>query len=100
MVGAVVGCMMKAAVEKGDVKELAELIRQDPGFNVNTQDEYGCTLLHNACCDSKRSAVIPLLLAHPDIDVHVKNTDGAAPFYLACYNGTTSSVRLMLKDSR
>ena len=26
---------MLAAVESGDAKELAELIRQDPGFDVN-----------------------------------------------------------------
>jgi len=29
------GVMMKAAVKKGDAKMLAELIRQDPGFDVN-----------------------------------------------------------------
>jgi len=26
---------MKAAVESGDVKKVAEMIRQDPGFKVN-----------------------------------------------------------------
>jgi len=92
---------MWAAVCDEDAKKLAELIREDPGFDVNgDMDGLGRTLLHYACSGDSRSAVIPLLLAHPGIDVHVKNTDGAAPFYLACYNGTTSSVRLMLKDSR
>ena len=61
--------------------DLAELIRQDPGFDVNVdQDGDGCTLLHFACYDSKRSAVIPLLLAHPDIDVNVKDNYGCTPF--------------------
>jgi len=93
--------MMQAAVEKGDAKELSELMRQDPGFEVNkVQDRNGWTLLHFACLDSSRSAVIPLLLAHPDIDVNVKNIYGYAPFYLACYHGYTSCVREMLKDSR
>jgi len=27
--------MLAAAVREGDAKELAELIKQDPGFNVN-----------------------------------------------------------------
>jgi len=37
---------MQAAVGKGDVKELAELMRQDPGFKVNgDMDGLGRTLL-------------------------------------------------------
>ena len=38
---------MLAAVEWGDTKKLAELIRQDPGFDVNMDHENGppyCTL--------------------------------------------------------
>ena len=93
--------MMQAAVEKGDAKELSELMRQDPGFEVNkVQDRNGWTLLHFACLDSSRSAVIPLLLAHPDIDVNVKNTYGCTPFFYACVTGRASCVREMLKDSR
>jgi len=91
---------MLAAVKSGDAKKVAELIRQDPGFKVNMdQDGNGYTLLHYACRDSSRSAVIPLLLAHPDIDVNVKDKGGYPPFYYACY-GYTSCVRQMLKDSR
>jgi len=91
---------MKAAVEKGDAKKLAEMIRQDPGFNVNMDENgYGVTLLHEACLGDSSSAVIPLLLAHPDIDVNLKNKYGQTPFYWAC-NGNTSCVRELLKDSR
>jgi len=65
---------MKAAVLTGDAKKLAELMRQDPGFNVNLdQYGYGDALLHYACFTSGTSAVIPLLLAHPDIDVNLKS---------------------------
>ena len=81
--------------------KVAELVRQDPGFNVNMDLGYGCTLLHFACERDSRSAVIPLLLAHPDIDVNVKDKFGRTPFLLACYNGNTSCVReMMLKDYR
>jgi len=94
---------MLAAVENGDAKKLAELIRQDPGFNVNMgQNEYGESLLHLACRRNPVSAVIPsLLLAHPDIDVNSKNKWGETPFYFACSDGSTSCVgEMMLKDSR
>jgi len=91
---------MRAAVMRGYPKELAELIRQDPGFNVNEVDGIGRTLLHLASDQNHRSAVIPLLLAHPDIDVNVKDVYGGTPFFLACWNESTSCVREMLKDSR
>ena len=95
---------MLAAVESGDAKELAELIRQDPGFDVNkVLDKDRNTLLHYACGENendRRSPVIPLLLAHPDINVNVEDIYGNAPFYLACVGGNTSCIREMLKDSR
>jgi len=80
---------------------VAKLIRQDPGFKVNMdQNGSGWTLLRSACKDNSRSAVIPLLLAHPDIDVNLKNKYGYTPFFSACFNGYTSCVRVFLKDSR
>ena len=54
---------MEDAVRGGDVKELVELIRQDPGFEVNMDHGSGYTLLNCACQGDSRSAVIPLLLA-------------------------------------
>jgi len=91
---------MLAAVLDGDVKKVAELMRQDPGFDVNMGlDAYGFTLLHFACDGSQRSAVIPLLLAHPDIDVNMKDKSGWTPFFYTCL-GYTSCAREMLKDSR
>ena len=72
---------MLAAVKKGDAEELAKLMRRDPGFDVNLAlDGFGRTLLHFACNVDSRSAVIPLLLAHPDIGVNVKNWNGFTPF--------------------
>ena len=63
-------------------------------------DRDGWTLLHYACCEDSRSPVIPLLLAHPGIDVNVKNSHGETPFYYACAHGHTRCAREMLKDSR
>ena len=90
---------MLAAVIHGDAEKLAELMRQDPGFDVNMhQNGEGCTLLHYACLDSSSSPVIPLLLAHPDIDVNLKDSYGCTPFLYACCG--LPGVREMLKDSR
>ena len=76
--------VMQAAVAIGDAQKLAEMIGQDPGFDVNMDHGGVFTLLHHACQGDSRSAVIPLLLAHPDIDVNVKDTSGQTPFYWAC----------------
>ena len=91
---------MLTAVESGDAKELVELMRQDHVYKVNQQYGLGFILLHYACLRGDRSAVIPLLLAHPDIDVNFKNNFGSTPFYCACLYASTSCVREMLKDSR
>jgi len=92
---------MLRAVQEGDAEELAELMGQDPGFKVNMAvGGPGWTLLHFACEVDSRSAVIPLLQAHPDIDVNLKDKRGETPFHSACQYGRPSCVREMLKDSR
>ena len=92
---------MLAAVQEGNVQKMVVLMRQDPGFEVNEeQDGNRRTLLHHACLKSSRSPVIPLLLAYPDIDVNLKTRYGCTPFYYACKLGSPSGVREMLKDSR
>jgi len=92
--------IMLAVTEKGDANKLAERACQDPEFNLNEMDEFGFTLMHYACESDSTSAVIPLLLAHPDIDVNVKSAYGSTSCCLACANGCTSCVRELLKDSR
>jgi len=42
--------------------------------------------------------VVKLLLAHPAIDVNVKNRGGCTPFYYACAGGHLSVIELLLKD--
>jgi len=90
---------MMAAVQDGDAKKLAELMRQNHCFDVNMSNGSG-TLLHYACLRRDRSPVIPLLLAHPDIVVNMRTKGGYTPFFVACSRGYTSCVREMLKDSR
>jgi len=77
-------------------------MRQDLGFDLNRNEEDGDgdTLLHYACCEDQRYPVIPVLLAHPVIDANLKNNHGQTPFFYACFWGSTSCVREMLKDSR
>jgi len=86
---------MLAAVQSGDAKKLAELIRQDPGFDVNMNHNGNGrhTLLHFACESNSRSAVIPLLLAHPDINVNLRDYQGNTPFFVLAIPTPPVSVR-------
>jgi len=90
---------MEAAVKSGDAKKVAEMIRRDPGFKVDMDLGFGVTFLQEACEGDWRSAVIPLLLAHPDVDANSSDIIGCTPFYWAC-GGFPSCVREMRKDSR
>jgi len=84
----------------GKVEEMKEILRDNPTLDVNwTKDEDGCSALYLTCSNGHDSAV-SVLLAHPDIDVNLKNMDGDTPFGNACYHGNTSCVQEMLKDSR
>jgi len=53
---------MLAAVFEGNAKELAELIRQDPGFDVNrVVDENGWTPFYHTCWSGSTPCVRELL---------------------------------------
>ena len=54
----------------------------------------------NLPCYYGKDSVVPLLLAHHDIDVNLKQNEGWTPFWSACSKGRFSCARLLLKDSR
>ena len=86
----------------GNVEEVKEILRNNPGVDVNwrCEDEYGgYAALHKACAWGHDS-IVTILLAHPDIDVNQKTSEGRTPFFVACWSGCNSCVRLLLKDSR
>ena len=41
-----------------------------------------------------------MLLAHPNIDVNLKDKDGQTPLSLSCEYGLVAIVRWLVKDSR
>jgi len=89
------------ASENGDVEEVKEILMKNPNVDVNWKNEgkKGKTTLYDAC-ESGYDAIVSILLAHPGIDVNLKDMSGYTPFYSACYCGKTSSARLLLKDSK
>ena len=91
------------AAREGDVSEVKKILRRNFSINVNVnwrnERELGFTALHVAC-DKGRESTVAILLAHPDIDVNLKNSSGKTPFSWACFSGQISSVQRLIRDSR
>ena len=89
------------AVEEGNVREMRELLDDDPFLDVNATDEEGLTALHLAC-DKGFSDTVGFLLSQPGIDVNQKTLDGEeeTPFMLACKAGDPFCTSHLLRDPR
>ena len=89
------------AIRDRKVEEVERILRENPAIDVNWKEGewVGYTAIHIACRWGQDS-ILAILLAHPDIDVNVKDSGQSTPFMLGCSNGQTSCVRLLLKDSR
>ena len=83
---------MLDAVESGDVEELAELIRQDPGFKVNVAvDGNGSTLLHYAC--NGHTSCAREMLKDSRVKVNEPDDDGYTPLCWAAYHGRLDVIK-------
>ena len=91
------------AARKGDAAEVESLLRNNPGLNVNSRVKWrmdrGGFPLHIASI-SGHVEVVKLLLAHPDINVNLKNSAGETPILRGCRERCVSVVLLLLKDPR
>jgi len=78
----------------------ARLRREEP-LNINwlnDQDHFR-TALHISSMNGHLETV-RLLLAHPEIEVNVQDSDGSSALLLATHRGKTEVVHLLLKDLR
>ena len=79
---------------------MRSLLKKDRAINVNAAEVMGWTALH-AACDRGLDSIASLCLAHPRVDVNLKDDLGRTAFLLACAKRHTSCVYyLLLKDSR
>jgi len=89
------------AVNGGKVEEVKEILRSNPNLKVNWKNEkdndYTALII---ACENGHDSIVSILLAHPDINVNVKNGSGYTPFNIARVYGRISCVRLLLRDSR
>jgi len=82
-------------------REVKELLRNNPHLDVNWKNKWddSWTALHIASRGG-HDPILAILLAHPNIDVNVKNKSGTTPLMMACGSGSISTVILLLKDAR
>ena len=87
------------AIRYGRVGEALSLLKNNPVINVNWKnpDHSQWSGLHAASFYG-HAEVVKLLLAHPNIDVNMKNISGQTPFSIGCWQGRVTVVRVLLKD--
>jgi len=88
----------------GAIDRVKQILKNNPTFDVNGKGdgEYSGTALHYACSRPNQDGIdtiISLLLAHPDIDVNVINSQKRTPFQVAC-DSPGILLLLLLKDAR
>jgi len=82
------------------VEAVKEILRGNPGLEINFRTGNGITALHCAC-SNHHDAVVSILLAHPNIEVNSMDKVGSTPFMQNCRSEKSlGCLRLLLMDSR
>ena len=85
----------------GFVKEFLSILKDHPGLDVNWNGcGNGWTYLLHLASFKGHVEIVKLLLAHPDIDIHLQDFMGQTPFSMSCDSGRFSIVKVFLKDLR
>lgn len=89
------------AVDDGKEEEVRIILRENRNIDVNwgNQEMRQQTVLFVSSLLG-HDKIVPMLLAHPDIDVNQKSFSRSTPFLVACVGGSAACVRLLLKDPR
>ncbi|XP_037566345.1 E3 ubiquitin-protein ligase MIB2 isoform X2 [Dermacentor silvarum] len=83
------------AVNKEFVNCVRSLTKYTAQLDVNTQDEYGDTPLHDAV-GKRNEEIVDLLVNFPTIDFTVKNKRSFNPFHQAALKGNTHATERIL----
>ena len=93
-----VGEKLYEAAMSGRASEVSSLLRDHPEIDVNFATNNEWTLLYSASFHDH--VVVKLLLAHPNIHINLKNSNGETSLSLCCWKGRVSVVQVLLKDPR
>jgi len=85
----------------GNSTAVKEILRKNPSLNINWSNTMWSNTSHlHQACERGFSESVSILLAHPDIDVNLKDVNGWTPFMYACSHYRSSCVRVLLGDAR
>jgi hypothetical protein len=82
-------------------EEMFLFVLKLPTVDPNVKSKQGNTLFAIICSDeTKASACLRRVMAHPNIDVAQQDMEGKNVFALACFYGNTECVKFLLRDPR
>jgi hypothetical protein len=79
--------------------EVAKILRENPGININWKTSYNCSFLWAACLYDQPE-IVSLLLSLPDIEVNQCNPYKTTPFMMACNHSSFECAKVLLDDPR
>lgn len=88
--------MMKI-IKFGNIDNFLSTLSKQPSFDINTQNEYGNTLLHIAC-RSRKYEIAKVLLDKFNAKTDIKNADGRTPLHIATIYGSTDKACYIFQD--
>lgn len=68
----------------------------DAGFELDTRDDTGNTILHAALVSRRNTASVRAILDFP-VDVNAINNDGCTPLMIACSSGSVENIWMLLQ---
>ena len=83
------------AVKLRNVELVEELVKRAE-LDVNTRGHKGKAPLHMVAANDDHE--IALILLRHGADVHLKDTSGSTPLHIACYQGSSSIVKLIFRE--
>lgn len=67
------------------------------GYEINSQDFFGRTLLHYVTAEIRQSSLLQFIISH-GADLNIKDKNGVAPLHLACSWKNTTNLKEMLES--
>jgi hypothetical protein len=91
--------LLEITISSGTAEEVADILGNNPGLDINWRNGLGWTPLHIAELNN-RPEVVRMLLDHPGVDVNATTVEGRTVFMEACIDKHVEIAKMLIDDPR